>query len=140
MHSGAADRVLASLLINYVLEPELMLEECFRMLRPGGRLVVSGMRRDADVSRICLSGLLELRGGRAGKLLAADGEERLSQSVRGFISSGGELLDLESEGKFHFWDGHELARMLRDVGFKDVQVIPGYGRPPQATILSGNRP
>ncbi len=110
------------------------------MLRPGGRIVMSGMRRDADVSRICLSGLLELQGGRARKLLAAQGEERLSRSVRDFISSGGELLDLEGEGLFQFWDGEELAQMLRDAGFEDVEVAAGYGSPPQATIVSGLRP
>ncbi len=140
VRSGAVDRVLASLLINYVTAPEGILAECFRMLRPGGRIVMSGMRRDADVSRICLSGLLELQGGRARKLLAAQGEERLSRSVRDFISSGGELLDLEGEGLFQFWDREELAQMLRDAGFEDVEVAAGYGSPPQATIVSGLRP
>jgi ubiquinone/menaquinone biosynthesis C-methylase UbiE len=134
------DRILASLLINYVSGPERVLLECGRMLRPGGQLVMSGMRRDADVSRICLAGLSELQRGRARTILAAQGEERLGHSLRDFISSGGELLDLESEGLFRFWDGEELAQMLRDAGFEDVETETAYGSPPQATIVSGRRP
>ena len=135
-----ADAVLASLLLNYLPKPDAMLKDCLRILSSGGRLVASAMRRDADVSRICVAGLEELRAGRARRFLGGDGGVDLDEPLRAFISRGGELLGIESEGQFQFWDAEELEAMLEASGFVDVGSAPAYGSPAQATIVWGRRP
>ena len=54
IRSATADAVIASLVVNYLSDPAGLLLEIARVLRPGGRLVISGMRPDTDVSNIIL--------------------------------------------------------------------------------------
>ena len=63
----AFDAVLASLVISYVAEPKVLLERIRLAFKPRGRLVISTLRRDADISRLHVDGLAELRAGRAGR-------------------------------------------------------------------------
>jgi ubiquinone/menaquinone biosynthesis C-methylase UbiE len=138
--SGVADAVLASLVINYLADPERLLIECMRILRPGGRLVVSTMRRDADVSQICLAGMSELRRGRGRRFLAPGSGDHIDASLNEFISNAGGLLDLEADGFFHFRDGAEIADSMARVGFEAVTVGSAYGEPPQAAVVCAARP
>jgi SAM-dependent methyltransferase len=66
MADHSVDRVIASLLISYLEHPELLLAEIHRILRPGGRLVLSTLCRDADISRLYVESLAELQAGNAG--------------------------------------------------------------------------
>jgi len=63
LRSGQFDAVLGSLLLSYVDDPEALLREAWRLLRPRGRLVVSTLRKDADISKIHVEMLEELRAG-----------------------------------------------------------------------------
>jgi len=136
----SADALLASLLLNYVKHPQALLREMFRLLRPGGRFVISSLRRDADVSGICVDGIAELRSGLGRSALGEDGERRISSSLQAFISDAARLLDLEEQGFFKFWDAPELATMVRRAGFEQLKVQPAFGTPPQAFIVSARRP
>jgi ubiquinone/menaquinone biosynthesis C-methylase UbiE len=136
----SADAVLASLLLNYLKDPLAALRGAFELLRPGGRLVASSLRRDADVSRICVDSVEELRSGRAREAFGKEGEERLGEALRGFINDAGLLLDLEERGHFHFWDGEEAVELAAQAGFQNVSVEQVYGHPPQALLLYGERP
>ncbi|MFH1283963.1 MAG: PilZ domain-containing protein, partial [bacterium] len=46
------DKILAGLLISYLLNPDENLSEFHRILKPGGKIVVSTMKPDADISTI----------------------------------------------------------------------------------------
>jgi ubiquinone/menaquinone biosynthesis C-methylase UbiE len=136
---ATADAILASLVLNYVKHPQALLKEMRRLLRPGGRLVLSSLRRDADVSGICVDGVAELRSG-LGRAAFGEDERQLPKALQGFINDAGRLLDLEEQGFFEFWDSPELMVMARRAGFVDLEARPAFGTPPQAYILSGRRP
>jgi ubiquinone/menaquinone biosynthesis C-methylase UbiE len=139
LQGAEADAILASLVLNYVKDPQALLEEMLRLLHPGGRLVLSSLRRDADVSGICVDGVAELRSG-LGREAFGEGERQLPRALQSFINEAGRLLDLEEQGFFEFWDASELMAMAKRAGFAELETWPAFGAPPQAYILSGRRP
>jgi ubiquinone/menaquinone biosynthesis C-methylase UbiE len=137
---AAYDCVLASLLLNYLKQPSRLLQEAHRLLRPGGRIVVSALRRDADISRIYQDVSSELRAGEARRVFGEDAEQHLGESLHEFLNEAARLLDLEERGIFHFWGADELSEQLRGAGFARVQSEVTFGDPPQAIVVSAIRP
>ncbi len=136
---GCADAVIASLLLNYVVDPAFLVLEAARLVKPGGRFVASGMRPDADVSRICVSGVDELRSGAARAIWLAEELDRLDVPLQEFISNGARLLDLEEAGAFHFWSADEFAELIDGRFFRVLRTESGYGDPPQAIVVIAER-
>jgi len=128
------DAALASLVINYLRNPAKVLEGIREALRPGGRLVLSSLRKDADVSAICWNGISDLQSGKASKNLRRF-EARLDRSVSEFINSAAQLLEFEESGLFTFWDAEELVNMVAGAGFANISVAEEFGDPPQAYVL-----
>jgi ubiquinone/menaquinone biosynthesis C-methylase UbiE len=135
----SCDAVLASLLLGYVGDPVGLLHEIHRVLRRGGRVVLSNMRRDGDISTIFQEGLAELRQGHGRERLGDEGSEVLDAAARNLLNEGARLLELEESGTFRFWDPNELASMVRGVGFRKVRTSLSYGDPPQIVVLSAER-
>jgi len=133
------DAVLASLVTGYVGDPVGFLHEIRRVLRRGGRLVLSNMRRDGDISSIFQEGLTELRQGLGRERLGDEGSEVLDVAARNLLNEGARLLELEESGTFRFWDPDELASMVRGAGFRKVRTSLSYGEPPQIVVLSAER-
>lgn len=136
---GCADAVLASLLLNYVVDPAFVVLEAARLLEPGGRFVASSMRPDADVSRICVSGVEELRSGAARAVWLPAELDRLDVPLQEFISNGARLLDLEEAGEFNFWNADEFAELIEGRFFRVLRTESGYGDPPQAVVVVAER-
>jgi ubiquinone/menaquinone biosynthesis C-methylase UbiE/dienelactone hydrolase len=131
------DCVALSLVVSYLDHPEDTLDEVRRVLVPGGRLVVSSMRRDADSSKL-FHDLLEWFGkAPASELGDRWSREELMGATRSFLDQAAELLRLEEEGVFRFYDAAELEGVLRRAGFDHVGVQTGFGRPSQAVIAWG---
>jgi len=134
------DAVLASLLLNYVREPGALLREMHRVLRPGGRLVLSSLKRDADTSTICVDTVAELQSGRGREVFGHAGERRMGRALQCFINDAARLLDFEEQGHFHFWDADELVDQLAQAGFTEARAVPAFGRAPQAFVVTARRP
>lgn len=132
---SSMNAVLASLLINYVKNPHALIQELARVLRTGGRAVISGMKPDADVSKICVAGVAELRAGGVRSIWSEDEMASLDGPLQEFISSGARLLDLEERGVFTFRPAAELRALVPRRLFKISAVKLAYGNPPQAIIL-----
>lgn len=130
------DAVLASLLISYLQDPVSVLRDVRRVMRPGGRLVVSSLKRDADISSIYAAGVAELVAAGAEREIVADGIS-FAEVQRSFLNEAARLLDLEEQGLFRFYDRVELVSILRRAGFDVVAVTEGLGIPPQATVAVG---
>jgi ubiquinone/menaquinone biosynthesis C-methylase UbiE len=141
LRGGTYDSVLASLLISYLADPDALLREAFRLLKPGGTMVVSSLRRDADISSLYADGMSEFSTTTArrrigGQQLVDDFDEL----ARSFLNDASKILDLEEQGSFTFWDTGELESLLRASGFVRVSSLLQFGDPPQAVIASGTRP
>jgi ubiquinone/menaquinone biosynthesis C-methylase UbiE len=139
LRAGSADAVLASLVLNYLRDPRALLAAAHELLRPGGRLVVSSLRRDADTSRLCVASVSELRSGGGRAAFGGEGERAMGRALAGFIADAGRLLDLEERGVFHFWDAAELVALLEGAGFTRITTEPAFGDPPQALVAVGIR-
>jgi ubiquinone/menaquinone biosynthesis C-methylase UbiE len=133
------DAVLASLVISYVSDPRLLLERVRTSLKPGGRLVVSTLRRDADISRLHIEGLAELRAGLAREEFGDVAAESIDEMARNVLNDASQILDLEEAGTFRFRDIEELAELARSAGFRTSQYFYSFGEPPQAAILVAHR-
>jgi 2-polyprenyl-3-methyl-5-hydroxy-6-metoxy-1,4-benzoquinol methylase len=133
------DAVLASLVISYVSDPRILLERVRSSLKPGGRLVLSTLRRDADISRLHIEGLAELRAGVAREEFGEDAAGSIDEMARNFLNDASQILDLEEAGTFQFRDLEELAELARSAGFRVTEYFYSFGEPPQAAVLVAHR-
>jgi SAM-dependent methyltransferase len=133
---GALDAALASLFISYVEDPRAVLAEIKRTLKPGGRLVVSGLRRDADVSKLFVEAHKEIELGGGIKAVESGETVDLQKASRDFLNDATRLLDLEELGLFEFRDLREMKDLLEASGFVVTREWSAYGDPPQAVVVS----
>ncbi|MCL5238191.1 MAG: methyltransferase domain-containing protein [Nitrospirae bacterium] len=112
---GVADKICCSLLISYLQSPSLLLKECFRILKPGGILVVSSLKPYADLSLIYRNFVSQIR-------KKADIEK-----AKKLLSSAGMIRIKESQGHYRFYSEKQIALLLRKAGFKNIRCIRSFG-------------
>ena len=140
MISGCFDGVIASFLISYLDNPQLVLQEIRRLLRSGGRLVASSLCSDADISLLYAESVAEFQLGLAGTDLPGIEDADLSVVAQNFLNDAARILQLEESRVFRFWEATELRDLVSNEGFSDVEVTTSLGSPPQALIVSATRP
>jgi SAM-dependent methyltransferase len=133
------DRIAASLFISYIFNPDYLIEDFFRMLRPGGLLLVSSMRPDSDISVIFTDFVHEF-----GQDNLPDASPRSAdlelQAARSMLNEAAGLFELEEEGYFKFYKREELMGLLETTGFCDLLCETALGDPSQAYIVTGRKP
>lgn len=122
---ASVDRVCCSLLISYLKRPEILLCELHRILRPGGRIVVSSMKPYCDLSQIYKDVVDE-----------ADSGETL-QSARNLLSAAGSIKLKEEEGHYKFYDKEELVDCLNQAGFHKAKAYRSFGD--QANLVAAEK-
>lgn len=138
---GSVDRVAASLLLSYLPDPVALLKDTRRILRPGGRVMVSSFLPDTDLSGPLLGLLTRVHhAGSAGGAVAGWRTDDVLDAVRSYVNDAAKLLDLACDGVFRFYDAAALERMLTQAGFTDVEITASFGSPGQAVIACGRRP
>lgn len=129
-------RIVASLVLPYLANPDETVGELHRALVPGGRLVVSSNRPNTDMS-VMFSELVEdVSRGHVPPPPGMD-RERFLAELRAYTSSAAFLLRLAEEQTFRLFSADELRHMLELTGFRDVVVMPSFGDPPQAFVAVG---
>jgi ubiquinone/menaquinone biosynthesis C-methylase UbiE/pimeloyl-ACP methyl ester carboxylesterase/c-di-GMP-binding flagellar brake protein YcgR len=133
------DRVACSLVLSYLNNPLELLRELYRVIRPGGRVVVSTMQPDFDMSRIYQNLLRRLQTDPNMPLPAGIDRGAFLRDVRAFLSSAAFLSILAEEGQFAFFSRDELVMMVERAGFRRVEAVSAFGDPPQAIVAVGHR-
>jgi len=133
--AGWYNKVLMSLVLSYIFGPAETLREVRRIIRPGGRLVLSSMRPDTDASGP-FTRLLEKIETMPEEALPPDWPKaRLLDSLRSFLNDAQALSELEEAGTFDFFDPDKLDGLLEEAGWKRIRMIPSFGDPPQGYIV-----
>jgi ubiquinone/menaquinone biosynthesis C-methylase UbiE/pimeloyl-ACP methyl ester carboxylesterase len=140
MKSGYFDGAVVSFLLSYLDNPQLVLQDIRRLLRPGGRLVASSLCSDADISQLYVESVAEFRLGVSGSDLPGIEDAEISVVAQNFLNDAARILQLEELGMFRFWEATDLRDLVSNVGFNDVEVTTSLGNPPQALIVSATRP
>jgi ubiquinone/menaquinone biosynthesis C-methylase UbiE len=133
------DKILCSIVLSYLFNPEESLLEFYRMLKPGGRLVISTFRPDMDMS-VTYANLIHRIESEA-DFAPPEGMSRdvFLNATRAFANSAAFLLHLEEEGHFRFFSRSELEGLLRSAGFRSVEFHEAFGCPPQAYVATCSR-
>jgi ubiquinone/menaquinone biosynthesis C-methylase UbiE len=139
LKSDSFEAAIASLLLNYLECPESVLREIRRLLRPGGRMVISSLRRDADFSRLYVENLTELQLGVARDELPDLKQVEIGPVSRSFLNDAARILELEEVGAFRFWDSDELEQLVAQAGFTAIKTDSALGTPPQALIVTATK-
>jgi ubiquinone/menaquinone biosynthesis C-methylase UbiE/dienelactone hydrolase len=131
---GTFDKILMSLVLSYIFDPVETLVELRRLLRPGGRLVLSSMVPDADASGI-FTRLLDKVELMPEEALPPEWSKRLLlKSMRSFLNDAQALVELAEAGTFDFFDPEKLKEILDLAGWDCLGLIPTFGTPPQGYV------
>lgn len=136
---ASLDRINCSLVLSYLANPLELLREFHRVLRPGGRLVVSSMLPDFDMSRIYQRVLRRIETDPSLPLPPGTDRAGFASDMRAFLNNAAFLLMLAEEGQFAFFSRDELCGLCERAGFRRVENHLGFGDPPQAHIAVGHR-
>jgi ubiquinone/menaquinone biosynthesis C-methylase UbiE len=135
--SNSADKILASLFVSYIRNPRLTLNEFFRILKPGGRIVISSLKPDTDMSKPIHELIEKIKTAEHLPYFQDKKRDELIMAVQSYINSAAYLTDLEEERLFKFYSAKELSELLVDCRFKNIQVHETFGQPAQGLIAVG---
>jgi ubiquinone/menaquinone biosynthesis C-methylase UbiE/CheY-like chemotaxis protein len=132
---GYYDKILMSFVLSYIFNPVETLVELKRIIKPGGRLVLSSVRPDADASGL-FTRLAQKVESMDQKDLPEGWEKKTAlASIRSFMNDAQALVELEEAGTFDFFDPERLSDHLEEAGFALLQTIETFGKPPQGFIF-----
>jgi CheY-like chemotaxis protein/ubiquinone/menaquinone biosynthesis C-methylase UbiE len=131
---GYYNKILMSLVLSYIFNPTETLIELKRILKPGGILVLSSVRPDADASGLFTR--LAQKVERMEKKDLPEGWDKKTAlaSIRSFMNDAQALVELEEAGAFDFFDPERLSGHLEEAGFSLLKTIETFGKPPQGYI------
>jgi ubiquinone/menaquinone biosynthesis C-methylase UbiE/CheY-like chemotaxis protein len=134
--TGSYDKVLLSLVLSYIFNPLETLVEIRRIIRPGGRLVLSSMRPDTDASGLFTRLLDKIEALPADALPPQWPKARILDSMRSFLNDAQALVELEEAGTFDFFDPKKLEALLEEAGWESAGFRPSFGDPPQGYVVT----
>ncbi len=109
------DKVCCSLLISYLKEPQRLIDKLYKILKPGGTLVVSSMKPFCDMSMIYRDFMDQ-------KVSAGELE-----MGRDLLRAAGKIKIKEELGYYVFFSGEEMSAMADDAGFRRIEFRECFG-------------
>jgi SAM-dependent methyltransferase/esterase/lipase len=119
------DQICCNLVISYLQTPEKVVAELCRVLRPGGKLVVSSLKPNPDLSEIYRN-----------FVAVAENEEEVEEA-RKLLSNAGVIKVKEIRGLYYFYSEGELRRLFRRCELRQVRVLRSFGN--QANVIIGRK-
>ncbi len=117
------DRIVSNLVLGYVIDPEASLRELYRVLAPGGRMVISNLKPNGDFSEIYQNLVTQ-----------ADGQDQKSEA-RELLNNYGKIRQAEKEGQFRFFDQTEWRKALDSLQCVHVGVYPTFANQAYLIVL-----
>ena len=108
------DRIVSNLVLGYVDNPQVALQELYRVLAPGGRMVLSNLKPNGDFSGIYQN------------LVECAGELEQREEARQLLNNYGKIRQAEKEGQFRFFDETEWNAILHSLGCLSAGVYPTF--------------
>lgn len=124
MPDSSVDKICCSLVISYVRDPLESLHELVRVLRPGGRIVVSSLKPYADLSEIYRNFVSQ-----------AKNEQDILEARR-LLSSAGQIKQREGEGHYHFFSERELTALMIAAGLERVKIHRSFGNQSNVAVAA----
>ncbi len=131
------DKILCSLVLSYVYNPAEIVREFYRLLKPGGKLVFSSFRPDADMT--CCSTQFKKLAALTHSPIPGMTKDELLKAAHAYISDAARLIHLGEEGVFKFFSLDEMKGLLIDAGFRNIEMGKSFGNPPQVNLVSGQK-
>ncbi len=125
-------KILASLLVSYLRNPQGLVDECYRLLRPNGLILISSLKPDADMSKPITHLIGKIK--QSDDLIEGISKEEFLASAQSFMNLAASLFDLEEEKVFKFYTSVELRTLLERAGFRKIEICESFGDPPQALV------
>lgn len=132
------DKIIASLFISYLFNPDKIFPDFYRMLKPNGLLLVSSMKPDSDISLIFTNYVDKVQHFDFSETDIKTQDISL-MGAREMLNEAATLFELEEDGYFKFFSEKELVSMFKTAGFSQIQVHSSMGNPPQAFIVTGRK-
>jgi len=116
------DKICCNLVISYVKNPQFSVNELMRVLKKGGKMIISSMKPYADLSQIYRNFVDK-----------TENQEELEEA-RKLLSAAGRIKQKESAGFYKFYSEEELIRMIKKTNNKDVKTVRAFAN--QANIIT----
>jgi PAS domain S-box-containing protein len=113
-HDGQFDHVVCNLVLGYLRDPLFTLRELVRVLGPGGKLVITHFKPQADLTQIY----------REFVSLAKGEIER--QQAKEAVEASGKITQHSREGAFRFFNRQELAMLLMSSGASQPRIYSTF--------------
>ncbi len=120
------DRIVSNLVIGYLSNPEAVLQELYRILAPGGRMVITNLKPHGDFSGIYHN------------LMRTASQPQQREEARSLLQNYGRIRQAEKEGRFQFFDRAEWEKILRTFTPRGANVYPTFAQ--QAFLLVIDKP
>ncbi|MEO8326236.1 MAG: methyltransferase domain-containing protein, partial [Nitrospirota bacterium] len=120
------DRIVSNLVIGYVQDPGAALRELYRVLAPGGRMVISNLKPNGDFSGIYQSLV-------SNAVLPQQREE-----ARDLLNNYGKIRQAEKEGQFCFFDRTQWESIVATLGCTNAGIFSTFAG--QAYLIVLDKP
>ncbi|GJL57415.1 MAG: hypothetical protein NPIRA03_02720 [Nitrospirales bacterium] len=117
------DRIVSNLVIGYVRDPGATLRELYRVLAPGGRIVISNLKPNGDFSGIYQN------------LVTSAAFPQQREEARDLLNNYGKIRQAEKEGQFCFYDQTQWESIIATLGCTNAGIYSTFAGQAYLVVL-----